>query len=151
MSVRISEEERGERLREIREAVNDYPIIPVFKEEDELRWSLQHGNMDFIVNTLDYVGRATGGIGIVRPIKPWTYATAGFLIRAGSIENALGIVHDVARGLEGARHRFIYFRVTALDMSLPRTSYVDTMMDELREVERDLSMGTHVRREHHDY
>jgi hypothetical protein len=150
LSVRVSEEERGERLREIREAVNDYPVIPVFKEEDELRWSLQHGNMDFIINTLDYVGRATGGIGIVRPIKPWAYATEGFLIRSGGIENALGIVNDVSRR-EAARHRFIYFRVTALDMPPPRVSYVDMMMDELREVERDLSIGNYVRREFHDY
>lgn len=149
MSVRISDEERFERLRELRETVNNYPIIPVFKEEEELKWSLQQGNMDFIINATDYQGAEQGGRGLVRPIKSWCYATAGFLIRARNIEAALHVMNSIVEEERG-RHGFLYFRVTALDMPFPRVSYVDEAMRELEETERELSFGSTIRRELHD-
>lgn len=149
MSVRISEEERLQRLREIREAFNDYPIIPVFKDEDELRWSLQHGNVDFIVNTEFYKGISEGGRGLVRPIKPWTYATEGFSIHTMSINSALGIVNDIAQTEK--KHRFVYFRVLAPDMPIPRLSYVDEALRVLRETEAELSRSNLIRGDLHDY
>lgn len=148
MSVRISESERLERLREIREAFNDYPIIPVFKDEDELRWSLQHGNIDFIVNTEFYRGTSRSGLGITRPIKPWTYATAGFSIHTRSIETALGIVNDIAKL---RKDHFIYFRVLAPDMPFPRLCYVDETIRILEETEAELSRGNQVRGDLYDY
>lgn len=149
MSVRISDEERGERLRELRETVNDYPIIPVFKEEEELKWSLQQGNLDFIINATDYQGAEEGGRGFVRPIKSWCYATAGFLVRARTLDIALRIVISIVEEERG-RHGFLYFRVTALDMPVPRVSYVDEAMRELEAVESELRVGNTIRRERHD-
>jgi len=147
MSVRLSEEERLERLREIREAYRTYPVIPYFKDEDELRWSLQHGNVDFIISSEDYTARTRGGIGFWRRTRPWGNASVGYIIRAPTIEHALGCV---GRIVEMEKPRLIYFRVTTLDMPHPRVSYVDEAMRELDEIERELSLGNYIRRELHD-
>lgn len=149
MSMRVSEEERTEILSSIRREVSDYPIIPVFKEEESLLESLRKGNVDLIINTVDYGGDATQGRGLVRPIKPWCQATAGYSIGALSVGNILGVINRITKE-EKNRHKFIYFRVRAPDMPLPRISYVDEAMEEIREIERDLLVGNVLREEWYD-
>ena len=134
--VRITREEKLMWLRELRERINNYPIIPYFKDEDEMRWSLEHGNIDFIVNTLDYQGKTIGGRAFVRPIKPWCKATLGFLVRALSIDSAIGTINRLIQ--EHKDHHFIYFRVIAPNIPYPRRSYVDEYLREVSLLESEL-------------
>lgn len=156
MSVRVSREEKLERLREIRETINYFPIIPVFKDEAELRWSLEQGNIDFIANFRYWEGRPGEYRGIfprlrVSPIKPWCNATAGFSVRATGVEEALDIINKVAED-EGRRHDLVYFRVVGPGLPWPNRSYVDEAMAEFRELEYELSRpDEYVRRDLHDH
>jgi len=156
LSVRVSREEKLERLREIRETINYFPIIPVFKDEAELRWSLEQGNIDFIANFRYWEGRPGEYRGIfprlrVSPIKPWCSATAGFSVRATSVEEALDIINKVAED-EGRRHDFVYFRVVGPGLPWPNRSYVDEAMAEFQELEYELSRpDEYVRSDLHDH
>lgn len=155
MSVRVSREEKLERLREIRETVNEFPIIPVFKDEAELRWSLDQGNVDFIANLRYWTGHPGEFRGIfprlrISPIKPWCYATAGYSIRAMSYDEALDSINKVVED-ESGRHEFIYFRVAGPWLPWPQKSYVDEAMEEYKELEYELSRpDEYVRSDLHD-
>ncbi len=146
--VTLSEEEREGLLRSVREDIDDYPIIPTFKQEEAIQISLGHGNMDFIAFTLDYQGTAEGGAGGERAVfhstKPWSYATAGYSIQARSIHDALALVREIVEN-ESGRHKFIYFRVEAPDMASPMRSYVDMALDVLEETEQELLRGNTLR------
>lgn len=156
MSVRVSIEEKLERLREIRETVDEFPIIPVFKDEAELRWSLEQGNIDFIANLRYWAGPPGEYRGLfpklrVSPIKPWCNATAGYSVRAMNFDEALDIINRVVEEERGG-HEFIYFRVVGPGFPWPRKSYVDEAMEEYRELEYELSRpDEYVRRNLHDY
>ena len=156
MSVRVSREEKLERLREIRETINYFPIIPVLKDEEEIRWSLEQGNIDFTANLRYWEGRPGEYRGIfprlrVSPIKPWCNATAGFSVRATSVEEAIDIINKVAED-ERERHDFVYFRVVGPGLPWPNRSYVDDAMAEFRELEYELSRpDEYVRSDLHDH
>jgi len=148
--VGISEEERVERLRELRELWEEYPVIPVFKEEGELRWSLEHGNIDFIADGRYWRG-VTPALGAplrlrVSKVKPWPPATVGYSVRALSIDKAVALVNGV---IEEEGERLIYFRVICPEIPPPRRSYVEEALEELRMIEAELLSG-YVRRELHD-
>lgn len=156
MSVRVSREEKLERLREIRELVNEFPIIPVFKDEAELMWSLEHGNIDFIANLRYWKGHPGEYRGIfprlrVSPIKPWCNATAGYSIRSTNVDEALDIVNKVVEDERG-RHEFVYFRVVGPGLPWPNRSYVDEAMKEYQELEYELQRpDEYVKRDLHDF
>ncbi|GAH60720.1 unnamed protein product, partial [marine sediment metagenome] len=100
MSIRVSREEKLERLRDIRETINDFPIIPVFKDEADLMESLERGNIDFIANLRYWAGHPGEYRGIfprlrVTKIKPWCSATAGYSVRAMSFDEALDIINKI--------------------------------------------------------
>ena len=156
MSVRVSREEKLERLREIRETVDDFPIIPTFKDEASVRLSLEYGNIDFVANLRYWAGHPGEYRGIfprlrVSPIKPWCNATAGYSIRAMSFDEALDAVNKVVEDERG-RHEFVYFRVAGPWLPWPQKSYVDDAMKEYQELEYELSRpDEYVRSELHDY
>lgn len=148
--ITLSDEEREGMLRSVREDIDDYPIIPTFKQEEAVQISLGHGNMDLIVLATDYHGTAVGGErAVVHPIKAWSYATAGYSIQARSIHDALAMIREIAEN-ERDRHMFIYFRVEAPDMGMPLYSYVDSAMEEREEIERELMAGNTIRRDLYD-
>ncbi|MBA7652778.1 hypothetical protein ES703_60617 [subsurface metagenome] len=150
-TIQLSDEEREGMLQSVREDIEDYPVIPTFKQEYAIRVSLNHGNLDFIVYTWEYHSEAVRieEHVAVRPTKPWSYATAGYNIQAQSIEEALGVVRDIVEG-ERDQHQFIYFRVEAPDMPSPRRSYVDIALEVLKETEQELMKGNTIRREYYD-
>jgi len=156
LSIRVSREEKLERLRDIRETIDEFPIIPVFKEERELRGSLEQGNVDFIANLRYWAGPPGEFRGLfprlrVTPVKPWCNATAGYSIRAMSFDETLDIVNKIVEDERG-RHKFIYFRVAGPWLPWPQKSYVDDAMVEFRELENELSRpDEYVRRDLHDY
>jgi len=156
MSIRVSREEKLERLREIRETVNEFPIIPTFKDEASVRLSLEYGNIDFVANLRYWSGHPGEYRGIfprlrVSPIKPWSSATAGYSIRSMSFDEAMDAVNKVVEDEKG-RHEFIYFRVAGPWLPWPQKSYVDDAMKEYKELEYELSRpDEYVRRELHDY
>jgi len=156
LSVRVSREEKLERLREIRETVDEFPIIPVFKNEAVLRESLERGNIDFIANLRYWAGRPGEYQGLfprlrVSPIKPWCTATAGYSIRAISFDKALDLINKVVEDKRG-RHEFIYFRVAGPWLPWPQKSYVDEAMKEYNKLEYELSSpDEYLRSDLHDY
>lgn len=156
MSVRVSREEKLERLREIRETVDEFPIIPTFKDEAKVRRSLEQGNIDFIANLRYWAGHPGEYRGIfprlrVSPVKSWCNATAGFSVRARSVEVALDMINKVVEEERG-RHEFVYFRVMGPGIPWPNRSYVDAAMEEYQELEYELSRpDEYVRSDLHDY
>ena len=156
MSIWVSREEQLERLREIRETIDEFPIIPVFKDEAEIRWSLEQGNIDFIANLRYWAGHPGEFRGLfprlrVSQIKPWCNATAGYSVRAMSFDETLDIINKIVEDERG-RHEFIYFRVAGPWLPWPQKSYVDEAMEEYKELEYELSRpDEYVRRDLHDH
>jgi hypothetical protein len=143
--VRLSREERESRLGELRAVVNDWPVIPVFKDEESLRASLLNGNMDCIVDAMFWKGGRGAYHGVlgrfkITPVKPWCSATAGFSIREWSVGNALEAVNALIDE-QGVEHRFIYLRIVTPDMPYPRMSYVDSAMRHYAALEAALERG----------
>jgi len=150
--IEVGLEEKRRRLRELRKLMEEYLVIPIFKDEDELRWSLEHGNIDFIANARFWRG-APRGMGFfprlkVSRIKPWPPATVGYAIRALTIDEAVSLINGV---IEEEREEFIYFRVMSPGIPPPRRSYVDEAMREFKFLEAELLRpDDYVRRDFHD-
>lgn len=157
MSIKVGREEKLERLQEIRETVNEFPVIPTFKDPSELRWSLDHGNVDFISNNLYWMGPTEGRYQAMFPrlrvsqIKPWCQATIGYSIRATSVDEAMNIISMLNAENKGVND-FIYMRVVGPAMPWNSQSYVDTAMAEYSDLEAELSTpDDFVRRDLHDF
>jgi len=146
--IRISEEERREMLKELKEIVKEKPIIPYFKDEGEAVQSLLLGNKDFIAMTKYWRGRFCRISGVYRKIEPWGRATVGFHVRAPSVYDVIDTVNALIE--DNKKEELIYFRCDSPDMPTPRTCYVEIGMKVLKETEQDLQRGNVIRREFYD-
>jgi len=147
--VYVSPEEKRARLEEIRMLIKNYPVVPYFKDEEQVRVHLSMGNIDFIADGGFWRGTTEGRWGIIRRIKPWGRAEIGYEIRALNIERLIQTVNYLVKQNPGV---FIYFRCYSPDIPWPRRCYVEEELAVLSRLERELASPVpKVRDELYDY